>query len=86
MTIVHIAGVPDGQIQRCIRCSGVLIDSTGAMSMGGEGIRPWPPGSFVWTEQGFSVTRDRDAPRFANTERPCRRTDGIYDVKQPEAV
>jgi hypothetical protein len=37
MALIHVAGAPEGRVQRCIRCGLVLIDRTGEMSLLSDG-------------------------------------------------
>lgn len=74
LTVVHIAGEPDGLIQKCSRCGAVLIDARGAMVMGGGSIGCWQPGGFVGVTEGNpqqSVAMQCDAS--ASDEYPCDR-------------
>lgn len=71
-TRVHIAGVPEGAIQKCFRCDCVLVDATGSMvlSSTNEGAMFWASGCFVGcvefadgrrTNPTSSFMMDRDA-------------------------
>ncbi len=62
LTVVHIAGAPTEDQQRCVRCHKVLIDATGAQSMDGLGMHWWPVGGYIgMIEPGASVLMDHDA-------------------------
>lgn len=64
MTIVHIAGEPEGSIQRCARCQEILIDLRGTMALNGRHPGNWKPTAFVGVIRGnptCSFLMDRDA-------------------------
>jgi hypothetical protein len=78
-TIVHIAGPVEGNLQRCIRCGAILIDSAGAMSIDGSPMSYWAgfvgvtecveEGRKVATNPTCSVQMDHDARE--SDEYPC---------------
>lgn len=78
-TQVHIAGEPEGGVQRCVRCGAILIDSNGAMSMDGAPMSFWAgfvgvtecveDGRKLATNPVCSISMDRDAVEA--DEYPC---------------
>lgn len=61
-TIVHIAGEPQGKLQRCVRCGAVLITAEGAMSMHGAPMLSYAPGAFVGVTKCVDPGRSLSAP------------------------
>ncbi|MGI8407226.1 MAG: hypothetical protein ACR2L3_01775 [Actinomycetota bacterium] len=60
-TIVHEAGTPAAAVQRCARCSVVLIDPTRDRTIGGTPARPVPAGT--WIEEREDIFYPGPAPR-----------------------
>lgn len=62
--IVHVAGEPDGKIQKCSRCPLILTDYRNAMGVGKDG-GPWSPG--FW-EPGVEVVVANGGMKFVRDE------------------
>ncbi len=69
-TRVHIADVPVGLVQKCFRCSEVLINGENCASSDGHGMSFWAVGSFLGvveradgrkTNPIMSMSMDHDA-------------------------
>lgn len=60
-TVVHEAGTPAAAVQRCARCSVVLIDPTRDRTLSGTPARPVPAGT--WIEEREDVFYPGPTPR-----------------------
>lgn len=58
----HVAGEPQGLVQRCARCGVILIDHTNTMAPEGTTARYWQPGPVVQINNfGWVQGEDEDA-------------------------
>lgn len=65
--IIHIAGPPEGNIQKCARCGAVLVDYTNAM-VPGDGpttFLAWEEGAFMTVTDGFPICSQAGRADFA---------------------
>lgn len=67
-TVVHIASEPIGTIQKCSRCGKFLIDCEGAMSIDGQGMAYWNPGSYIGQTSHCTFMMSRDAAEFDESQ------------------
>jgi hypothetical protein len=98
--VVHVAGEPEGLVQRCSRCGEVLIDRTGEVVIASTGLAPhwWTGNVFVSPEEqgetddeatcepGPARLTDRELRELESFARAAVKGELLLGVEQAKAL